>query len=79
MTYSLFKTEIGLEKYLVETKNVADRVATTKFRLSNHKLMIEVGRHEDTPRERRFCPFCPHAIENEFHFMFSSEGEIPQT
>ena len=70
-TYSLFKTEIGLERYLVETKNVTDRVATTKFRLSNHKLMIEVGRHDDTPRERRFCPFCPHAIENEFHFMFS--------
>ena len=72
-TYSLFKTEIGLERYLLETKNVIERVATTKFRLSNHKLMIEVGRHDDTPRERRFCPFCPQAIENESHFMFSCQ------
>ena len=46
-TYSLFKTEIGLERYLLETKNVIERVATTKLRLSNHKLMIEVGRHDD--------------------------------
>ena len=50
-TYSLFKTEIGLERYLLETKNVIERVATTKFRLSNHKLTIEVGRHDGTPRE----------------------------
>ena len=33
--------------------------------------MIEVGRHSDVPREKRFCPFCPNAIENEFHFMFT--------
>ena len=33
--------------------------------------MIEVGRYEDTPQEERFCPFCPQAVENEFHFMFT--------
>ena len=32
--------------------------------------MIEIGRYEDTPREERFCPFCPHVVENESHFMF---------
>ena len=69
-TYSLFKTEIGFEKYLIEVKNTSDRISVTKFRLSNHKLMIEVGRYEDTPRDERFCPFCPQVIENEFHFMF---------
>ena len=68
-TYSCFKTEIGFEKYLIEVKNTSDRIAVTKFRLSNHKLMIEVGRYEDTPREERFCPFCPQVIENESHFM----------
>ena len=49
-TYSLFKTEIGLERYLIEIKNVSDRVATTKFRLSDYKLMIEVGPYDGTPR-----------------------------
>ena len=53
------------------TKNIPDRILITKFRLSNHRLMIEVGRHNNTPRERRFCPFCSHAIENECHFMFT--------
>ena len=40
-----------------------------KFRLSNHKLMIEVGRHQKIDAEQRFCPFCPDAVEDEFHFL----------
>ena len=40
------------------------------FRLSNHGLMIEVGRHHNTPRDKRFCPFCPRRIENEIHFLY---------
>ena len=52
-------------------KNVQDRSLVTKFRLSNHRLMIEVGRHDDTAEEERFCPFCPQAVEHESHFMFT--------
>jgi hypothetical protein len=70
-TYALFKREVGLENYLTEMKNVHDRVQVTKFRLSNHRLMIEVGRHTNTPKEQRFCPFCPNLVENELHFMFT--------
>ena len=70
-TYSLFKTSTGLETYLTETKSTLDRIAATKFRLSNHKLMIEVGRHEDIAREERYCPFCSQVVENESHFMFT--------
>ena len=33
--------------------------------------MIEVGRHNDTHKDQRFCPFCPQAVENELHFMFT--------
>ena len=69
-TYAVFKTNIGCEKYLSEVKNVSVRTHVTKFRLSNHRLMIEVGRYNGTPREERFCPFCPHKIENEPHFLF---------
>ena len=68
-TYALFKTEIGLEKYLTEIKNIPLRIEMTKFRLSNHSLMIEIGRHKGIPKELRFCPFCPQAVETEVHFL----------
>ena len=42
----------------------------TKFRLSNHRLAIETGRHNNTPLEMRFCTFCPDKIEDETHFLF---------
>ena len=40
----------------------------TKFRLSNHKLMIEKGRHQNTHKELRICPFCTK-VEDEIHFL----------
>ena len=48
------------------------RTKVTKFRLSNHKLMIESGRHKGIKNpDERFCPFCPEVVENEFHFLFN--------
>ena len=41
----------------------------TKFRLSNHKLMIEKGRHNNIENNKRYCQFCPNCIENEYHFI----------
>ena len=72
-TYSLFKTDIGCEKYLHEVKNVKARQALTKFRLSNHTLSIERGRYTTpkTPKEQRFCPFCPDQVEDELHFLLT--------
>lgn len=68
-TFALFKTEIGMEKYLNEIKNVAIRIQITRFRLSNHNLMIETGRHSDIPKEQRYCPFCQNKVETEIHFL----------
>ena len=68
-TYGLFKTDIGLERYLDTIKNKSKRIIVTKLRLSDHHLMIETGRHKKLPKERRFCPFCPKAVENESHFL----------
>ena len=70
-TYALFKDEPGLEQYLIDIKNVAIRQQVTKFRLSNHKLAIEIGRHEGLLLEERFCPFCPTKVEDEAHFLFN--------
>ena len=68
-TYAIFKKEQGFEKYLADIKNTNVRKNVTKFRLSNHKLMIEVGRHQKIDAEQRFCPFCPNTVEDEFHFL----------
>ena len=51
-------------------KNVSIRQHVTKFRLSNHRLAIETGRHDGTAPEARYCPFCPNEIEDEAHFLF---------
>ena len=67
-TYALFKTDIGCEKYLYDVKNVDPRQALTKLRLSNHTLNIETPK---TPKEQRFCPFCPDKVEDEVHFLLS--------
>ena len=69
-TYALFKEEPGIEKYLIEIKNIAIRQQVTKFRLSNHKIAIESDRYEGLEPDERFCPFCPNTIEDEAHFLF---------
>ena len=67
-TYSIFKTKIGFEGYLSEIKNPQVRTQITKLRLSNHKLMIETGRHKKLAKEIRV--FCPTSVETETHFLF---------
>ena len=42
-----------------------------KIRISDHKLMIETGRYNQTSHNDRFCPICNSGIiEDEFHFLF---------
>ena len=66
-TYALFKTEPGIEKYLIDIKNITMR-QEVKFRLSNHRLAIETGRHDGLEPHKRFFPFCVDKVENEAHF-----------
>ena len=68
-TYSLIKDQPGMEDYLKRVQNHRLRSELTKLRLSNHKLMIEVGRHQKIPLENRFCPFCSESVEDEIHFL----------
>ena len=70
-TYSLFKKDKRFEPYLCEIKNINVRKLVTKFRLSNHRLMIEVGRHQGLNIEDRICPLCSASVENESHFLLS--------
>ena len=68
-TYVQLKHNTNIEDYLTTVKNTSDRIALTKFRLSNHNLMIEKGRHQNTHLSDRKCPFCTSDVENEFHFL----------
>ena len=70
-TYKLFKTSSEMESYITNIKNVRDRIEFSKFRLSKHQLMIEIGRHNGINKELRFCRFCPNVIEDEIHFLTS--------
>ena len=65
--YVKFKTDTGKEEYLDTMENIWDR--TAKFRLSNHDLMIEKGRHEGLEEHQRLCPFCETIVETEHHFL----------
>ena len=68
-TYSLIKNNTGFEKYLSLIRNGNRRCSLTKFRLSNHVLMIEVGRNEKIPKDQRFCPTYENKVEDEVHFL----------
>ena len=42
-----------------------------KLRISNHKLMIEIGRYNQVSKDNRTCPICgSNQIEDETHFLF---------
>jgi hypothetical protein len=69
--YVAIKDNYNNSKY-IETVNVkAHREALTRLLVSSHHLSIESGRwnRPQTPRNERFCPFCPHIIEDEYHFV----------
>jgi hypothetical protein len=45
------------------------RLILTKFRLSDRKLLIEIGRYLKTPRDQKLCAIC-NVLEDVFHFLF---------
>ena len=70
-TYKLFKSSLVKEDYL-NIKNAKLRRAMTKFRISAHRLAIELGRYNKPPLppEERICTTCPNKpIEDEQHFI----------
>ena len=74
-TYKLIKHDVTVcEPYLTLITNPKIRNALTKFRLSDHKLQIESGRHCNPrkPIEDRLCEICNnHEIEDEIHFLIN--------
>ena len=50
--------------------HIDNRKAILMMRISTHDLMIEKGRHEKIPPDRRKCKICPNEIEDENHVIF---------
>ena len=79
-TYVIYKKETGFESYLSEIKNTSVRTKVSRFRLSNHKLMIEVGRYRGFGnRGERLWLFCPDRVEDESHFLLSRSIRVDQS
>ena len=68
-SYRLFKTDFALEPYLL-TLSYNNRITLCEFRVSDHKLAIELGRHLNIHKEERYCNLCQQGkIGNEYHFL----------
>ena len=83
VSYGIFKNTVFFEKYLYKIRNKKNRIALTRFRLSNHNLLIEKGRHlrPRLDRKERKCFICKVEIEDENHFvtkcpLYSTERAI---
>ena len=70
-----FRTYRNLkEKYETDTYLFIDIGKTlikqfTQIKISNSKLMIELGRHNKTDINNRICPLCINGVEDEYHFI----------
>ena len=67
--YKQFKFEFVREPYLDLINNYHLRQTITKFRCSDHRLEIELGRHNKTKPEERICKICRGSVESEIHFL----------
>ena len=69
-TYKEFKTLLNPEKYLQVINNYFIRKQLTRFKISNHQLLIEEGRHRGIDPIDRRCKFCDmNCVENEINFL----------
>ena len=71
-TYLILNREYELAEYLISVRDMKQRQVLTKYRLSDHNLAIETGRHRKTwlPKEQRICGHCQaEKVETEEHFL----------
>ena len=69
-SYNRYKKTFNMEKYLQILSNDTLRKHLSSFRLVSHRLEIEMGRHNNIPREQRFCKVCNmQQTESEYHFL----------
>ena len=77
--YQEFKPKHCFEDYLILLPS-RFRVILCRFRCRNHRLTIETGTYNGTPRNERICLSCNNAVGDEYHYLlvcpnFQSERE----
>ena len=75
-TYAVFKEKHCLENYIQCLSFKKYQQAISRFRVSSHRLGIELGRHQKPrlPVEQRLCIFCnSRKLDDEMHFLIHCE------
>lgn len=70
--YKYLKNETEENLFYLSHPNKEKRKLITKFRISDHDLLIETGRYKNIPREQRCCTVC-NILDDESHFFFNCE------
>ena len=72
-TLSMYKLEFCTEQYLYLNMPQRLRSFLAKFRIGNHELEIERGRHQNIPVSERICKLCFNCnnvyVEDEYHVI----------
>ena len=70
-TYTKIKCNFGFENYL-NSENFALRRDITRFRISSHRLNIEIGRYARIDRADRLCTICSLGVlGDEIHLLLA--------
>ena len=78
--YSTFKKEYNLEKYLTIINDANQQRSFTRFRISNHMLMVESGRYQNIPREERICQIrTSNEVETDFLLLVMCKKMLDKT
>lgn len=76
-TLQLFKTDLKAETYLDLFIPTGLRISLAKFRIGNHDLEIERGRHNRVPVNERYCKLCRAQnllyVEDEYHVLLKCQ------
>ena len=72
--YRIFKHTLDYEKYL-DILEPKFKFILAKFRTTNHKFPVELGRWNNIAIENRICHLCNcNEIGDEFHYLFQCEN-----
>ena len=75
--YLSLNRDYTVAEYLTTVTGPKRRKSLTRYRLIEHSMAIEKGRHRQTwlPREDRLCSHCTHnQLETELHFLTSCQS-----
>ena len=73
--YRLFKKKFCFEEYLTYLASIL-RQRVLKFRLSNHRLLIQQRRSLGIPSGERICTICDSGeVGDKFHYLLNCSNE----